>query len=66
MYGVISRSYPFHNLLARKLWERDFRPQGSRFETSGSRLCPVTDRVQDTRAVLSSRVVMNCTDLRYA
>ena len=43
----------------------DFRPERSRFETSGL-LFPVTDRVQDTCAVLSSRVDMNRTDLRYA
>ena len=46
--------------------ERDFRTERSRFETSGGRLCPATDRVQDTREVSRSRVVMNRTDLRYA
>ena len=62
---VISRSYPFHNLRARKLAERDFRLERSRFETAGDRLCPKTDRVQDSREVLQWRVDLYRTDQRY-
>ena len=43
----------------------DFCLERSRFETSEVRLCHVTDRVQDTRVVSSSRVDMNRADLRY-
>ena len=61
-----SRSYSFHNHRARKLGERDFRPERSLSETAGDRLCATTDRVQDTRAVLQWRVDTNRTDRRYA
>ena len=62
---MISRSYPFHSLLARKLEERDFRPERSRFETPGDGLCSATDRVQDTRSFLQYRVDKNRTARRY-
>ena len=61
---MISRWYPFHNLQALKLGERDFRPERPRLKTSGDRLCPATDRVQDNRLVSKSFVDMNLTDLR--
>ena len=62
---MISRSYPFHTLQARKFAEKDIRPERSLFESAGDRLCPETDQVQDTRVVSSSRVDMNRADLRY-
>ena len=63
---MVSRSYPFHNLRARKLAEREFRPESSWFETTGDRYCPATDRVHDTPAVLQWRVDTNRRDRRYA
>jgi len=44
--------------------EHDFRPERSRLETSIVRLCPVTDRVRDIRAVLQLRVDTNRIDRR--
>ena len=38
----------------------------SRFENAGDRLCPGTERVRDTRAVLQLRVDTNRIDRRYA
>ena len=63
---MINRSNPFHNLRARKLAERDFRPEISRFETAGDRLFTATNRVQDTRALLQVLVDTNGTDRPYA
>jgi len=55
----------FHHLRGRKLAERDFHLEKSRFETVGDRLIPAIDRVPDSRAVLHSRVDTNRTDRLY-